>query len=76
MTTIVEGLRLTLYVGAACADATDEQRVLINGALENPLSYYEETGDETPIRFLIQQVMGDDWKPTAQWAAYIEALND
>lgn len=76
MTTIVDGLKLTLYVGAASADATKEQRADIRAMLTPALDYYESTGDETLVRLVIQNVMGDGWAPTGQWATFIEALND
>lgn len=74
MTTLTEGIAFTLYMGAANFDATEDQRDLMRSAIEPALLHYVNTGDETPVRTIIQIVMGDQWKPTGQWADYIASL--
>lgn len=70
-----EGLRLTLTFGAARADAGDDGGRL--SALQvvclETLPAYEQSGDVQPALDAIHEVMGDGWKPSGEWAEYIDA---
>jgi hypothetical protein len=74
MTSLADGLAFTLWVGAANADATPEQRRRIQDSIPIALEHYVVDGDEMPVRTIIQIVMGPDWKPTGEWADFIASL--
>lgn len=69
------GLRVTLTVGAARYDVGDDSEQLkrLGEATSLPLEIYRATGDPSLLLDAIQGVMGREWKPTGDWAEYLEA---
>jgi len=69
-------LKMVTFLGAARADATAEQLALLRSDVM-PLMHgdYQQTGDETPIRKSVAGIMGYDWQPTGEWAAYLRKLD-
>jgi hypothetical protein len=72
---IAEAMAFVLWMGAANAAATDEQRTIMRGLIDAPLEEYVETGDQSGVRQVVSDILGPDWKPTGVWASYIAALN-
>lgn len=70
-----DGLVLTLTVGAA-KETVGTDRVYIDRlaeALVPGINAYENTGNVSFALDAIQDVMGPEWKPSGEWAQYIEA---
>lgn len=62
-------------MGAARADATPSQLVHLRDVLLPALEgHYLETADESEVRLILAQIMGEDWAPTGEWAAQIGLL--
>lgn len=74
MTTLSEGLAFTLFIGAARADATAEQVGRLRAEVMPLLDAYRVTGDESPVRQKVREIMGAGWEPTGDWAAQIGRL--
>ncbi|MFD1145953.1 hypothetical protein [Saccharothrix hoggarensis] len=66
-------LAFVLFVGAARADAIPSQLARFRAELPPLLGGFRETGDERPVRELIRDVMGADWRPAAEWRDAISA---
>lgn len=75
-------LAFTLFFGAAWNDATEEQREVLRARIK-PLLEESKDQSTSPARgrqltamILVetQRIMGDDWKPSGQWAAQIDKL--
>lgn len=70
-----DGLVLTLTVGAAKEDIGAD-RVYLKGlaaALVPGIEAYGQTGNVSFALDAIQRVMGPEWKPSGEWAQYIDA---
>lgn len=75
-------LALTLYVSAAVHDATPSQRRLLNTRLNPLLAQMKDlSGDDEQWRLAVKSllirlhgVMGNDWRPSGEWLAQINAL--
>lgn len=70
-----DGLVLTLTVGAA-KDTVGTDHVYVYrliAALAPAITLYENTGNVSFALDAIQDVMGPEWKPSGEWAQYIDA---
>lgn len=71
-----DGLLITLTVGAA-KDTIGSDRVYLERlgeALGPAITAYQSTGSASFVLDTIRDVMGPEWKPTGDWAEYIEAV--
>jgi hypothetical protein len=74
MTTMGEALAFTLFIGAAHADATPPQRVLLRQRVIPLMGRYKADGDERPVRAAVRDVMGTTWAPSGDWAVFLEGM--
>ena len=74
MTTMPEALALTLFVGAAHADGTPEQRERLRQRVIPLMGRYKADGDERPVRAAVRDVMGPAWTPTGDWSLFLGML--
>jgi hypothetical protein len=74
---IQKGLLLTLQIGAALADATNPERLRLREEV-NPLVQgdYRQTGDIKPVYDKIQEIMGEEWKPSGKWKSYQDSVSE
>lgn len=68
-------LTVVMFVGAANADASPDQRALLKDAIK-PLRDDSLTPSEAYVAVVLgtAEVMGPDWRPTGQWDEWITAL--
>lgn len=74
---VIDGLRVSLTVGAARDFIGDDQEKLeeIQESLLIPMGIYQITGNPSNFLEAITEVMGDGWKPSGEWAQYIDAVD-
>lgn len=72
-----DGLRLTLTCAAARADVGDDtgRRIALQVALSLAIPAYQQTGNPQPAIDAVYEAMGPDWRPSGEWAEYIEAAS-
>lgn len=73
---IVDGIRLSLYAGAAKQDANTEQSKRLRDERKEKLDVYKNTGDTGVVMNWIYDVMGSDWKPSQEWQDSIDHLEN
>lgn len=75
MTTLNDTLVLVTYVGAARADCTPEEAVLLRQGLDGPLDDYRAGRyDESDIMDIVDQLMPSGWAPSGDWRNQLDAL--
>lgn len=71
---IVNGLTVTLTIGAAREDATPDQVEGLKSDVLPTLAAYKATGDIEPVLAAVYKVMGDGWKPGDAWQKQIDQV--
>lgn len=74
MTSFVEGIALTLFLGAARAEATPEQLDRLRELMPPALQSYRRNGDEGPVRAAVAAVLGAGWEPSGEWAMWLRSV--
>lgn len=75
VTSLGDALILVTYVGAARADCTPEDAVLLRHGLEGPLEDYRAGQyDEDDIIDIVNQLMPTGWSPSGDWKRQLDAL--
>jgi hypothetical protein len=69
-------IRLLLVIQAALADMTPPQRERMRKRMSPLIDHLRETGDPSPIRRLIREILGPDWQPTGEAAEWIQSMTD
>lgn len=67
-------LRLTLWIGAAAADATGEQFERLRERLEGELEKHRLVDNTDELRRAVLEVMGAAWEPSGSYREQLEAL--
>lgn len=76
-TAVGRALVVVMFVGAANADATPEQREQLKEAI-TPLRDQDLTASEAykAVVYGVADVMGPHWRPRGEWEEWITALLD
>lgn len=82
MSAVAGYLAFTLFFGAAWHDATEQQRETLRAKIKPLMEDMKEPsispahGRQLTVMILVetQRIMGDDWKPSGQWATQIDKL--
>lgn len=74
MSDLAKAMGLLTYIGAANWDSTDEQRVRLRAKIEPLLDQFRDNGKMRPLFDAVTEVMGDEWRPTGDWARQLEAV--
>lgn len=65
----VDGLRLTMFVGAANEAVPDENRAEFADRVRALLPDWERTGDPAAFKALAAEYLGPGWAPSGGWAS-------
>lgn len=68
--------RFLLTLQAALSDATPAQAKRLRKRMPPLIDQMRANGDAAPIRRLIREVLGPEWRPTGEAAEWIEAMTD
>ena len=67
-------LAFVMLIGAAKADASPEQAVLLRDAVQPLIDDMRSGGSPMPILAAVIKVMGPDWTPSEDWRVWIDGL--
>lgn len=67
-------LALVMFVAAARADATHEQRGRLDERLKPLIQSFRADGDPEPLLLKVIEIMGPEWEPSGEWKAWIDSL--
>jgi hypothetical protein len=68
-------LAFTLYLGAAVAEATPDQRAALQREVKPLIAELRESNAAAPkILNVVTRVMGPEWHPTGEWEQFISNL--
>lgn len=71
---LVPALRFIMVLGAAQSDATPEQRRHMNDRIRPLMEQFREDGNPKPIIDQISATLGQDWRPSGEWAEFLKGL--